>query len=163
MKRAFLAIAAAAALSATIQPVRADVVTDWCDKASDAAYVIAGGPGTGGARAVVMAQIAMFEAVNSIEPRYTPYRALLPAQPGWSQEAAASAAAYGVLTKLVSDPAKIKDYEAFHAARPTRSSRSAPTTAPRSPTTIAPPPRRASTCQRSFRSRSAGAASSPSA
>ncbi len=116
MKRTLRSIAAAVALFLAILPARANVVSDWCDKASGAAYVMAGGPGTGGARAVVMAHIAMFEAANSIEPRYTPYRAMLPAQRGWSQEAAVSAAAYGVLSKLVTDPAKLKEYEAFHAA-----------------------------------------------
>ena len=116
MEKALLHVAAAVAFSMGAAPLQANVVADWCDKASGAAYVMAGGPGTGGVRAVAMAHIAMFEAVNSIEPRYTPYRALLPAQRGWSQEAAASAAAHAVLTKLVTDAAKLKEYDALHAA-----------------------------------------------
>jgi hypothetical protein len=77
---------------------------------------MAGGPGTTGVRVVAMAHIAMFEAVNSIEPRYTPYKARLPADPSWSQEAAASAAAHAVLTKLVANPERTKEYDALHAA-----------------------------------------------
>ena len=115
MKHLFLALVAMVAI-APFAPARANVITDWCDKASGAAYVMAGGSGTAGVRVVAMTQVAMFEAVNSIEPRYTPYRALLPAQPGWSQEAAASTAAHTVLTRLVTDAGKLKEYEALHAA-----------------------------------------------
>ena len=63
-----------------------------------------------------MAHIAMFEAVNSIEPRYTPYSARLPAERSWSQEAAASAAAHGVLSKLVANPERVKEFDALHNA-----------------------------------------------
>lgn len=114
--RAIAAALAAVALvsSSATSLARADVITDWSEKASAAAYLMAGGPGTGGARAHAMAQVAMFEAVNSIEPRYTPYRNRLPAEPTWSKEAAASAAAHGVLTKLVTVPENLRDYEAFH-------------------------------------------------
>ena len=114
MKRLLPSIIVASTLCAAGLQAQANVVADWCDKASGAAYLMAGGPGTGGVRAVAMAHIAMFEAVNSIEPRYKPYRALLPAQPGWSQDAAASAAAHAVLTKLVTNPEKLKEYEALH-------------------------------------------------
>ena len=92
MKRSTLALFTVACF-ATVTPLRANVVNEWCEKTSGAAYVMPGGPGTAGVRIVAMAHIAMFEAVNSIEPRYTPYRALLPAERGWSQDAAASAAA----------------------------------------------------------------------
>ena len=102
--------AAAAGLAA-----RADVITDWSDKVSAAAYVVPGGPAIG-TRLVAMTHIAMFEAVNSIEKRYTPYRSLLPADPSWSKDAAASAAAYGVLSKAVTAPETLKDYEAFYRA-----------------------------------------------
>jgi hypothetical protein len=97
-------------------PARANVVTDWSEKASGAAYLMAGGPGTAGVRIVAMAHVAMFEAVNSIEPRYTPYRTKLAADPSWSQEAAASAAAHTVLVKLVANPERIKEYDALHNA-----------------------------------------------
>ena len=103
-------VAVACALSA-----RANVVSDWCEKSTSAAYYM-GGPGTTGARVVALAHIAMFEAVNSIEPRYHPYKALLKADPSSSREAAASAAAHAVLTRLVKDPEQLKQYEALHAA-----------------------------------------------
>ncbi|HUP29178.1 MAG TPA: vanadium-dependent haloperoxidase [Usitatibacter sp.] len=95
--------------------VSANVVTDWSERASAAAYFMTGGPGTGGTRLSAMAHVAMFEALNSIEPRYTPYRARLQAERDSSPEAAASAAAYGVLSKLVTVPERLKEYEAFHA------------------------------------------------
>jgi hypothetical protein len=117
MTQRFPAIAAFASLTAAMSmPAAADIVTDWCDKASSASYAMTGGPGTGGARLVVMAHVAMFEAVNAIEPRYTPYAAKLAADRSWSKEAAASAAAHGVMATLVTDPQKVKEYDAFHAS-----------------------------------------------
>jgi hypothetical protein len=113
MDRTLLAAAAFAAFAATA--ASANVVTDWSEKASAAAYTMAGGPGTGGARLSAMAHVAMFEAVNSIQPRYTPYRARLQAERDASPEAAASAAAYGVLSKMVTVPERLKEFEALHA------------------------------------------------
>jgi len=48
----------------------------------------------------------MFEAVNSIDARYQPYRKRLDAEPGASREAAAAAAAHYVLTRIYPDQAK---------------------------------------------------------
>jgi hypothetical protein len=45
-------------------------------------------------------QVAVFEAVNAIERRYAPYRLNLPAERTASKEAAAAAAAHGVLVAL---------------------------------------------------------------
>ncbi|APV49192.1 hypothetical protein BWI17_05550 [Betaproteobacteria bacterium GR16-43] len=108
--------AVALATAAIGFPVHADVISDWSEKASAAAYVVPGGPGTGGARVATMVHVAMFEAVNAIEPRYSPYRVKLRAEPSWSKEAAASAAAYGVLVKIVTVPEQLKDYEALYRA-----------------------------------------------
>jgi hypothetical protein len=47
----------------------------------------------------------MFEAVNSVDQHYQPYRAVLPATRGTSQEAAAATAAATAMTKLVPDAA----------------------------------------------------------
>jgi len=117
MKRARLASAATVSfLVALCTPVFANVITDWSEKASGAAYLMAGGPGTTGVRVVAMAHIAMFEAVNSIEPRYTPYRARIQADPAWSKEAAASTAAHAVLARLVANPERVKEYDALHKA-----------------------------------------------
>jgi hypothetical protein len=47
-----------------------------------------------------MVHLAMFEAVNSIEPRYTPYRTRLDADPNASREAAAASAAHSILISI---------------------------------------------------------------
>jgi hypothetical protein len=56
----------------------------------------------------------MFEAVNSIQPRYAPYLASISAPSGASAEAAASAAAHRILSTLV--PAQAASFEARHQA-----------------------------------------------
>jgi hypothetical protein len=77
----------------TVIPARADVVSTWNQQ-----VVTMGGPQI--QRTLAMVHIAMFDAVNAIEPRYTPYLQL-PAPPlGTSAEAAAAAAAHGVLVRL---------------------------------------------------------------
>jgi hypothetical protein len=85
-------------------PVRANVITDWDEKA--VAVVSPMGP-TGATQQVYTAQrlmgmvhAAMFDAVNSIEPRYQPYLAQLPADAATSKEAAAAAAAAAVLATI---------------------------------------------------------------
>jgi hypothetical protein len=79
----------------------ANVITDWDEKAV-AAVTPAGA--VGGSQQVYTAQrlmgllhAAMFDAVNSIEPRYQPYLVQLPAEPGTSKEAAAAAAVLGTI------------------------------------------------------------------
>jgi hypothetical protein len=81
----------------------ANVVTDWDDKAvaiiqprmvPPVAY-----------RAMAIVHIAMFDAVNSIEPAYRSYQAELPTAPDTSKESAAAAAAATALKKLVPDAA----------------------------------------------------------
>ena len=54
-------------------------------------------------RTITILHVAMFDAVNSIEARYKPYKVQLPASPDTSKEAAAAAAAAAVLIKLVPD------------------------------------------------------------
>ena len=82
--------------------VSADVITDWNERA-----VSAGDKARVGniptARAIAMVHLAMFEAVNSIETRYTPYRTRLSADPGTSRDAAAASAAHTVLIKVYPD------------------------------------------------------------
>ena len=91
----------------------ADVVTDWNEKAVAAGYAANAGPAN--ARNVAIVHLAMFEALNSIEPRYTPYRKRLPVEPGASRDAAAAAAAHYVLMRLY--PAQAKDLDkAFQAS-----------------------------------------------
>lgn len=81
------------------QPSSADVVTDWNEKA--VAFVRARGLGPPPAeRVVAMVHVAMFDAVNSIEPRYRPYLTQFPASANASKEAAAATAAGHVLASM---------------------------------------------------------------
>jgi hypothetical protein len=86
----------------------ADVITDWNEKAVAAGYAARQGPPLHGA-ILAMVHVAMFEAVNSIEPRYRPYRARLPAAPGASRDAAAAAAAHYLLVRIYPDQTKELD------------------------------------------------------
>ena len=84
-------------------PVSANVITDWDTKA--VAFI---GPVPGAAtaqREMALVHIAMFDAVNSIDPRYRPYLGQLPVPKTTSQEAAAASAAAGVLVGLHPDRA----------------------------------------------------------
>ncbi len=89
---------------ACVTTARADVVTDWNAKVVEAGYVQKLRPDVH-ARAMAIMHIAMFEAVNSVEPRYAPYRSRLPAEPGASRDAAAHAAAHATLLQLIPDRA----------------------------------------------------------
>ena len=74
-------------------PADADVIVDWNQQ-----VITSGGPQI--QRTLAMVHLAMFDAVNAIEPRYSPYLALPAPPPGASPEAAAAAAARGVLVRL---------------------------------------------------------------
>ena len=69
----------AAVMIGAAPPAFADVITDWNEKAI--AFVTPRMPPPAAQRAVAMVQIAMFDAVNSIERRYRPYLIQLPAAP----------------------------------------------------------------------------------
>lgn len=74
-------------------PTRTDVVLQWNEQ-----VMAIGGPQI--QRTLAMVHVAMFDAMNAIEPRYRPYLTL-PAPPaGASKEAAAASAAHGVLLRL---------------------------------------------------------------
>ena len=73
-------------------PARADVITQWNEQ------VLALG---GASRTLAMVQVAMFDAINAIQPRYQPYLQLPAAPVGALPEAAAASAAYGVLVRLL--------------------------------------------------------------
>jgi PAP2 superfamily len=82
----------------TAAPACADVISQWNDQ------VLALG---GASRTLAMVHVAMFDAINAIQPRYRPYLQL-PAPPdGALPEAAAASAAYGVLVRLL--PARLAD------------------------------------------------------
>jgi hypothetical protein len=97
-----LAIVGSAACSQTgvETPARAagrtDVVLQWNEQA-----VATGGPQL--QRTLAMVHVAMFDAVNAIEPRYRPYLRLAAPPAGTSSDAAAAGAAHGVLIRLFPD------------------------------------------------------------
>jgi hypothetical protein len=76
----------------------ADVITDWNERT--VAYVTGKMAPAACQRVVTMVQVAMFDAVNSIDRRYQPYLVQLPAGATTSKEAAAAAAAGTVLAGL---------------------------------------------------------------
>jgi hypothetical protein len=78
---------AAAAIS-TAPPAFADVITDWNENA--VTFVTPRMAPGAAQRVVAIMQVAMFDAVNSIERRYRPYLVQLPAAPTTSKEAAAT-------------------------------------------------------------------------
>jgi len=92
-------VAPAMILTGLAGPVSADVITDWNENA--VAFVTTRKMLPPQAeRVMASVHVAMFDAVNSIERRYVPYRLQLPAAKETSKEAAAAAAAAGVLAAL---------------------------------------------------------------
>jgi hypothetical protein len=99
MSRSIPAALIGASLAVAIPAsARADVITDWDQKAID--IVAPRMPSPQAQRIVATMHAAMFDALNSIERRYQPYIAQLPASPATSKDAAAAAAAATVLAKL---------------------------------------------------------------
>jgi hypothetical protein len=95
-------------LAAAASLAIADVITDWNEKAVAAGYTARQGPPPH-TRVVAMVNLAMFEAMNSIDGRYRPYRARLQAEAGASRDAAAAAAAHYLLVRIYPDQAKEMD------------------------------------------------------
>ena len=93
-----MAVVALLALGAASR-VQADVITDWNDKAC--AIVGKAGAGAPGHRLMAVVQVAVFEAVNSIDPKYTPYMEKIAAPRGASIDAAVAAANRATLTELM--------------------------------------------------------------
>ncbi len=79
-------------------PPSGDVVGDWIDRAVAVGYR-AGVPPTLNGRCVALVALAMFDVLNAIEPRYTPYRQQPRATPGAAGDAAAAAAAHSILVR----------------------------------------------------------------
>jgi hypothetical protein len=90
-------------LTAPVAAAGANVIGDWDEKAVGLVQTKMTPPH--GYRVMAIMHLAMFEAVNSIDPRYKPYKAKLSASPDASKEAAATAAAAAVLSKLVPEAA----------------------------------------------------------
>lgn len=86
----------------------ADVIADWNEKAVSAGYTARVNPSLS-SRTIAMVHIAMFEAINSIEFRYTPYRTRFSTEPNASLEAAAACAAHYVLVRAY--PEQTKEFD----------------------------------------------------
>ena len=98
----------------------ANVVTDWDEKAIDVIQGNAPAPPPqigpiGGLRIVTIMHIAIFQAVNAIDPRYEPYQEQATAKVTASPEAAATAAAATVLIKLLPAESEAKVAQARDA------------------------------------------------
>jgi hypothetical protein len=92
-------------VTALAGPASADVITDWNEKA--VAFVTKRTMLPPEAeRVVASVHVAMFDAINSIEPRYTPYLARVATAKETSKQAAAAAAAGAVLAVLLPNDAK---------------------------------------------------------
>src|ERR1700737_2976747 len=91
--------------TAPMTAVAGNVVTDWDAKAVGIVQAGTAPPPPLGFRTMAILHSAMFDAMNSIEPRYKPYKVRLAATPDTSKEAAAAAAAAAVLSKLFPDAA----------------------------------------------------------
>ena len=94
------------ALVTAVGPAGADVITDWNQKAVP--LVTKYSLGAPAYRDLAIMHLAMYQCVNSVEPRYEPYKAKLDAPATVSKEAAAAVAAAVVLSKLhPEDQAKV--------------------------------------------------------
>src|SRR2546421_4073971 len=78
---------------------KADVVTDWNQNAQQALFTAKTSP-IASSRLLAIVQVAVFDAVNGIERRYTPVHTAFDAPSGASRRAAAIQAAYATLVKL---------------------------------------------------------------
>ena len=103
LKDGRLGAVACVGLAATLlsAAIKADVVTDWNQTTLATQDAIAGAIRTPpAARALAMVHVAIFDSVNAIDRKYTPYAVAALADPGASPEAAAAAAAHAVLVNL---------------------------------------------------------------
>jgi len=96
------------------RPAAADVVTDWNAIALTTAQAAFPGNPQQHSRAAAIMHAAVFDAINAIEPRYTVYAVSPPVTLPASQEAAAVAAGYGVLVRLL--PSRKPSLDAQYAA-----------------------------------------------
>jgi hypothetical protein len=91
----------------------ADVVTEWNQKAGAAVLEAKVYPFMG-TRVTALVHVAMFDAINSIEGRYSPYKVKISAPAGSSAEAAGVAAAHAVLVAIF--PEQKASLDASYAA-----------------------------------------------
>jgi hypothetical protein len=101
-------LAAIGAICLGTNATQANVVTDWNEKAV-ALVASRSLPPAAAERIVTMTQVAMFDAVNSVERRYRPYLVQLTPTNSASEEASAAAAAAAVLAG--SDPGNLAEFK----------------------------------------------------
>ena len=94
-----IALGLALAAFATTPVVRADAVTDWNANTEQAIFTAAQGPPVQG-RFLAIVHAAIFDAVNGIQRKYTPYFVAEWGPRGASADAAAAQAAYTALVSL---------------------------------------------------------------
>jgi len=101
-------LSAMVATALLVAPARADVVTDWNMTTNDlVAKDIGNNPKL---RTLAMVHVAMSDAINTVQNRYTRVIATLPAAPGASVEAAAATAAWHILTQIYpKEKAKVEE------------------------------------------------------
>jgi hypothetical protein len=87
----------------------ADIITEWNERIVKTSLAAQQLPPQQ-ARNIALVHLAMFDALNSIEPRFTPYRVQMKVANTASREAAAAAAAHYVMARLYS--AQLKDIDA---------------------------------------------------
>ena len=104
-RRSIYVLFAVAATLVHAQVARADAVLDW-NETGLAVVVASGQRPPDGARAMAMLHVAMFDAINAVEPKYRAYAYPSKASGSVSAEAAAAAAAQTVLAKLFPDQAQ---------------------------------------------------------
>ncbi len=124
--RAVLCAAVAALLLSV--PAKADVVTDWNETTLATQAAVPGAIRTPpAARALAMVHIAIFDSVNAVDRKYTPYAVGPFADHSASPETAAAAAAHSVLVSLYPTRQASLDaaYTASLAAIPNGSSKTA--------------------------------------
>ena len=100
---------AAFALALTASHARADTVTEWNQTSIDVlkAANVAGNPWS---RSMAMVHVAIADAINSIQNRYTRYAVTIPVAPNASADAAVAAAARSILIQVYpSQKAKIEE------------------------------------------------------
>ncbi len=100
MRKIYLGMAAVAAM-AFAQPASADTVCEWMDLGNrlNMAQQGSGYQSPEQARALTRAALAMFEALNAIDPRYRSHVGFAKADGRASEDAAAATAAYQVLVQ----------------------------------------------------------------
>lgn len=103
-----ISMLAAMLAGASAVAVRADVITEWNEVLLDAIRADATPPPKA-SRAMAMVHAAMYDAVIAVEGGFEPYHVAMTAAEETSAEAAAVAAAHGVLVALYPDQAGVFD------------------------------------------------------